>query len=215
MRKILFVFAMVGVFVFSACQKEIDPIVPITCKAYEESQNGICVVVDTKAKLISDVFSNIDTFHNYTLDIIVQNQSELYNMKIEFDDNKSSFEVDGKKDYYMNSSVLEHYFMQGDQYQKEIMTQPLSENFLFFYNLDENMFTAIDDKYYLNLQNQSDVEAFFESEFPDSSASNFELTIEGEQISGIVFDLLVGEINYHIVMTFSLIGETSITIPVV
>jgi len=217
MRKILLAFALIGAVVFSACQKEPTPIdIPITCNSYEELQNGVCVVVDAEAKLLSDVFSNLDTFNDYTLDIIVQNQMELYNMTIEFDNNKSSFEIDGNKEYYMyNNGINEHYFKQGDSFQKESLSEPLSDNFLFFYHLDAEMFTSLDGKYYLNIQNNSDIEAFFEMEFPECTVQNFELTIEGEQISGMIFDLIAGEINYRMVMTFSLIGETSITIPVV
>lgn len=188
----------------------------ITCEFYEELQDNVCVIVDADAKLIFDVFNNLDTFNDYTLEIIVQNQMELYYMTIEFDDTKSSFEIDGNKEYYMfNNGVNEHYFKQGDSYQKETSTEPLSDNYLFFYHLDAEMFTFVEGKYYLNIQNNSDIEAFFEAEFPECMVQNFELTIENEQISEFVFDLIVGQINYRMVMNFSLIGETSITIPAV
>ena len=215
MRKILFVFAMIGAFVFSACEKEPIPIdIPITCESYEELQNGVCVIVDAEAKLIIDVFSGLDTFNDYTLSIIVQNQMEIYDMTIELDGNKSSFEIDDNKEYYMNNNgVNERYFKQGDSYQKESLSEPFSDDFLFFYQLDADMFTAVDGKYYLNIQSYDHIEAFFETEFPDCVVQNFELTIENEHISELAFDLIVGEINYRMVMNFSLIGETSITIP--
>ncbi len=217
MRKILFVFAMIGAFVFSACEKEPTPIdIPITCESYEELQDGMCVIVDAEAKLIIDVFEGLDTFDDYTLDIIVQNQLDLYYMTIEFDDTKSSFEIDGNKEYYMyNNGVNEHYFKQSGVYQKESATESLSDNFLFFYSLEAEMFTSQDGKYYLNIQNYSEIEAFFESEFPDCVVQNFEMTIASEQISSMAFDVVVDEINYHIVMTFSLIGETTITLPTI
>lgn len=213
MRKILFIFAMIGIFVFSACQKEEEQD-PITCESYEELQNGVCVIIDAEAKLLNDTFNNLDTFDDYTLSVIIQNQMELYYITIEFDGNKSSFAIDDTKDYYSNNNgALEHYFKQGENYQKETISEPESGNFSFFYDLNADMFTPLDGKFYLNLQDSSVIEAFFETEFPGSTVSNFEMTIDDEQISGFVFDLSVGETNYHMVMTFTLIGETSITIP--
>lgn len=215
MRKILFVFAMIGAFALSACEKEIPPIdIPITCESYEELQNGVCVIVDAEAKLIIDVFSELDTFDDYTLSIIVQNQMDLYTMTIEFDDDKASFELDDNKEYYMNNNgVSEHYFKQGDSFQKETLSEPLSDDFLFFYNLSPDMFTSLDGKYYLNIQSYDEIETFFELEFPGCTVQNFEMSIDNEHISELVFDLTVGDIDYHMVMTFSLVGETIVTIP--
>ncbi len=213
MRKILFIFAMIGVFIFSACQKDEEQ-VPITCEYYEELRDGVCVVIDAEAKLLNDAINNLDTLDDYTLSITIQNQEDSYDITIEFDENKSSFAINDTKDYYINNNdSQEHYFKQGDNYQKEIITESESGNYSFFYELDVNMFTPADGKFYMNIQDLDIIEEFFETDFPGSTVQNFEMTIDDEEISGFEFDVIVNEIDYHMVMIFTLIGETAITIP--
>ncbi len=215
MRKILFIFAMIGVFVFSACQKD-EELVPITCESYEELQNGVCVVIDEDAKLLNDALDNLDTLDDDTLTVAIHDLLDVYYITIEFDGNKSSFAIDDVKDYYINNNgAQEHYFKQGDDYQKEIIDVPESGNYSFFYDLSADMFTSFDGKFYMNIQELDVIEAFFESDFPSSTVQNFEMAINNEKISEIAFDLGIGEVIYHMVMNFTLIGETSITIPVV
>ncbi|MDO9628857.1 MAG: hypothetical protein Q7I99_03060 [Acholeplasmataceae bacterium] len=217
MRKIFYVIMLFGLFFIQACKGEETVPIEIVCGTNEENVDGVCQIIYLPEELaLMNAIKNIETMKNYQLDITIQNGFELYDVVIQFDDEKSSFEFDGQKDYYeLSSGTLYHYVPQGSIYAKQTLTQSQNSEYDFFKAFEIEWFTYNNGKYLMNLQNQGDAQIFFESSFPDSELSGFEMTIVDNHISEMIFFLLAGEINYRFIIEFNNIGTTNIVLPTV
>ena len=222
MKKIIFIIMLFGLLYLQGCEEEpvVETPIPtpeLICESNEEIVNGVCVIVLPPEEIaLINALSNADDMTNYQMDIIIQNGFDLYDIIIEFDGEKSSFEMNLQKEYYERQlGVLYQYSPQGSQYAKTTVEDSSSDSYSFFKDFDPSWFTFSVDKYLLNMQNVADAQVFFEAAFPGSVLSNFELTIADDYISGMDFMLQVGEISYHLVFTISNIGTVDIVLPVV
>jgi len=215
MRKFFFIVMFFGLFYLTGCEK--DPIDELICNTNEENVNGVCeTILEPEEIALRNALVYADEMSNYQMDIIIQNGFDLYDIIILFDDEKSSFEMNLEKDYYERiQGILYHYSPQGSLYEKKVTEVSSSESYLFFKAFDPSWFTYNTDKYLLNIENQDDVQVFFEETFPGSILSNFEMTISDDYISKMDFMLQVGEINYHLVFEISHVGTIDIVLPVV
>ena len=218
MKKIVYIFMLLGLFSLQGCQDEGELSVPtLICGINEEIVDGVCKAIYEPEELaLMNAIANIEMMSNYKLDITIQNGFDLYYVVIEFDDEKSSFLFDNTKDYYeIKNGVISHYIEQGNTYSKEIITAQQNNEYDFFKAFQVSWFTYNNGKYLLNLQNQASLQAFFEPSFAGSELSSFEMTIVDNYISEMSFFLQVEEVSYRFVMEFSNIGTVDIVLPTV
>jgi hypothetical protein len=219
MKKVVYIFMLLGLFFLQGCQNEpTEPSVPtLVCGTNEEIVDGVCKAIYEPEELaLMNAIAHIEEMSNYKLEITIQNGFDLYDVVIEFDDEKSSFTFDGQKEYYENSSgVIYHYIPQGSLYAKETITLPQNGEYDFFKAFEVDWFTYNNGKYLLNLQNQDDAQVFFEESFPDSELSGFEMTIVDDYVTEMIFLLLVGEISYRFIIELNSIGTVNIVLPTV
>jgi hypothetical protein len=216
MRKIIFIVMLFGLFYLQGCEKEPEE-TELICKTNEENINGVCeIILEPEEIALRNALTYADDMSNYQMDITIQNGFELYDIIIEFDDDKSSFEMNLQKEYFeKQQGTLYHYSPAGSQYVKTTVTQNTSDTYQFFKDFEPSWFTYNTNKYLLNMENHEDVQLFFEEAFPGSILSNFEMTITDDYISGMDFMLQVGEISYHLVFEISNVGTVDIVLPVV
>jgi len=206
MRKIIFIVMFFGLFYLQGCEKE----------PAEQTVIETEIILEPEEIALRNALTNADGMSNYQMDIIIQNGFELYDIIIEFDDEKSSFEMNLKKEYFeRQQGILYQYSPQGSQYARTTAEESSSDSYQFFKDFDPSWFTFSVDKYLLNMENHDDVQLFFEEAFPGSVLSSFELTITDDYISGMDFMLQVGEISYHLVFAISNVGTVDIVLPVV
>ncbi|MBU1144069.1 MAG: hypothetical protein KKH92_10575 [Firmicutes bacterium] len=219
MKKVFYIFMLFGLFFLQGCQNEpTESAVPtLVCGTNEEIVDGVCKAIYEPEELaLMNAIANISDMSNYKLDITIQNGFDLYDVVIEFDDEKSSFSFDGQKEYYENvGGVIDHYIQQGAVYAKESITEPQNGEYDFFKAFEVEWFTYNNGKYLLNLQNQDDAQVFFEESFPESELSGFEMTIANDYVSEMIFFLQVGEISYRFIVEFNSIGTVNIVLPTV
>ena len=219
MKKVFYLFLLLGLFFIQGCQTEpTEPVIPtIVCGTNEELVDGVCEPLYEPEELaLMNAIANIESMSNYKLDITIQNGFELYDVEIEFDDAVSSFLFDGAKEYFENvSGVIHHYIPQGELYTKETITlNPLGE-YDFFKAFEIEWFTYNNGKYLLNLEFQDEAQVFFEESFPGSEFSGFEMTIVDDYVTEMIFFLLVEEISYRFIIEFNSIGSVNIVLPTV
>ena len=213
MKKMLFYMLFLTLFVFSSCQTENTPVsTPLDCGDNEVLVDGNCQIVKTD---FEKTFDSSKEMTNYTLSVSIQQLADLYVMTLEVDKNKSSFEVDGKKEFYVSdSNTCEHYFPVDDQYRKETIDCTSSnDSFHFFKDMEASWFLEVSAKYFLKTEYNDEVAEFFQESFPGSTVSNLELIVGNTYFESIIFDVTVDETMYRFTMTLSKIGETSITLP--
>jgi hypothetical protein len=213
MRKVFFLVALFSLFFLQGCQDEVEP--TLQCGTNEENINGVCeIVLQPEELALINAIANADDLSNYQMDIRIQNGHDLYDIIIQFDNEKSSFEFDGQIDYYeQQGGTLYHYVPQGELYAKEMITTPENNEYNFFKAFEVDWFTYNNGKYLMNLQNQSQAQVFFNGSFPDSVLTGFEMTIDDDFISEMIFLLQVDEISYRFVIEFSNIGTIDIVLP--
>ncbi|MCR3905403.1 MAG: hypothetical protein NUK62_00045 [Tenericutes bacterium] len=213
MKKVFFLVALFSLLFLQSCQEEVIP--TLQCGTNEENINGVCeIILQPEELALVNAIANADDISNYQMDITIQNGHDLYDMIIQFDSEKSSFEFDGQVEYYeQQGGTLYHYIPQGELYVKETVTTTGSNEYEFFKSFEVDWFTYNNGKYLMNLQNQSQAQLFFNDSFPDSELTGFEMTIENDFISEMVFLLQVGEISYRFVIEFSNIGTIDIVLP--
>jgi hypothetical protein len=218
MRKIFYIFMLLGLFFLQGCQDEGEPSVPtLVCGTNEEVVDGVCKAIYEPEELaLMNAIDHIGEMSNYQLNITIQNGFELYDVVIEFDGEKSSFLFDGVKDYYeIKNGVISHYIQQGNIYTKETITSSQNSEYDFFKAFQVSWFTYNNGKYLLNLQNEASLQTFFESSFSGSELSSFEMTIVDDYISEMIFFLQVEEISYRFIIEFNNIGTVDIVLPTV
>jgi len=204
MRKLIWIAIFFGIFYLQGCEKEPEP--ELICGTNEENVNGVCeTILEPEEIALRNALTYADDMSNYQMDIIIQ-----------FDDEKSSFEMNLQKEYFERfQGVLYQYAPAGSQYVKTAVEDSSSDAYAFFKDFDPSWFTYSTDKYLLNIENHDDVQLFFQSTFPGSVISNFEMFITDDYISKMDFMLQVGEINYHLVFEISNVGTVDIILPVV
>ena len=217
MRKIIFIAMLFGLFYLQGCEEEPVQETELICGTNEENINGVCeIILEPEEIALRNALTYADDMMNYQMDIIIQNGFDLYDIILEFDGEKSSFEMNLQKEYFeRQQGVLYQYSPAGSQYARTTVEESTSDTYQFFKDFDPSWFTFNTDKYLLNMENHDDVQLFFEEAFPGSVLSNFEMTITDNYISGMDFMLQVGEISYHLVFEISNVGTVDIVLPVV
>lgn len=202
-------------FVFSSCQNENPPVpTPLDCGDNEVLFDGNCQIIKTD---FEKTFDNSKDMMSYTLSVSIQQMEKLYELILEVDNQKSSFEVDGKKEFYVNeSNTCEHYYPVDDTYRKEIVEcENKGYSFHFFNDMKASWFQEVSSKYFLKTEYNDDVALFFQEEFPCSTVSNLELIVGDTYFESIIFNVTVGETMYRFTMMLSKIGETNIMLPII
>ena len=214
MKKIAFYIFFIALFVLSSCQNEVTPPLPtpLECGDDEIIVDGTCQKVKSDFEKTFDATGDIT---NYTLTVNIQIVVDIYEIILEVDDDKSSFEIDGKKEYYeKTTSGYNHYYPVDASYRKESIDTPVDgETFHFFKDFEASWFQLVSSKYFLKSEYNDEVAAFFQEEFPGSTVSNLELIVGDTYFDTMIFDVTVGEAMYRFTMTLSAIGETTITLP--
>lgn len=214
LKKIAYIMLMIALFVFASCQQD-EPTV-ITCADDEILVDGVCqkVVVKTDFEKTFDAMEGLD---NYTLSISIQQFASVYDIALKVDGDKSSFEMDNQSHFYQkNGSQVDHYYPVGEGYRMEtISPSDQNQTFHFFNDLEASWFQEVSGKHFLKTDYNDDVALFFQSEFPGSTVSNFELIVGETYFSQMIFHVTIGDVMYQLTMTITAIGQTDVTLPTV
>jgi hypothetical protein len=210
MKKWIMSMFFICLFVFSACQNEQTP--PLQCGEDEIIVDGACQVVKTDFEKAFDATAEIN---NYTLTVTIQQLEDLYEMTLRVDVDKSQFVMGDQVDYYEKTSTgYDHYFQIDGGFRKESVSEVVNTTgFHFFKDLEPSWFQLVSERHFLKTEYLDDVAAFFQASFPGSEVSNLELTIGDMYFDSMSFQVTVDSVMYQFTMTFSMIGETQVTLP--
>ena len=215
MKKIGFYLLFITLFVFSSCQNEVTPIpTPLECGDDEIIVDGTCQKVKSDFEKTFDAMEGVS---NYTLTVNIQIVADIYVIILEVDDDKSSYETDGKKEFYeKTTSGCDRYYPVDDNYRKESLDcDAEGDSFNFFKDFEASWFQLVSSKYFLKSEYNDEIATFFQEEFPESTVSNLELIVGDTYFESIIFDVAVGELMYRFTMTLSSVGETEVILPTV
>lgn len=214
MKKYAFYVLFIVLFLFSSCQNDTSPIETLECGDDEVLVDGTCQKVKSD---FEKTFDQMDDVTNYTLTINIQIVADVYEIILEVDDEKSSFEMDNQKEFYeKTTSGCDRYYPVDESYRMESLDcEADGDYFHFFKDFEPSWFQLVSTKYFLKSEYNDEVSSFFQEEFPDSTVSNLELIVGDTYFESIIFNVSVGEVMYRFTMTFSLIGETVVTLPAV
>lgn len=214
MKKIAYVLLLITLFVFASCQQEEST--TITCADDEILVNGVCEKIDVKTDF-EKTFDAMEDLDNYTLTVTIQQFASIYEIEMKVDDDKSSFKTDNQTHFYQkNGTQVDHYFPVGEGYRKETVHQSSQgQTFHFFSDLEASWFQEVSGKYFLIADYNDNVAGFFQSEFPGSTVTSFELIVGDTHFSQMIFNVTVGEVVYQFTLTITAIGQTDVVLPTV
>ncbi len=209
MKKFVFLALIMCLFILSSCEDQ-----EIECESDEQLVDGVCELIKTP---FEQTFDRMAVLENYTLEITVQQLADVYQMVLEVDQQKATFEMDGQKEYYVNQDgTCTFYYPVGEGYRFEVIPCGESEStYDFFHAFEASWFLEVSGKYFLKTEFYDEVAALFQSEIEGSTVANLELVLGETYFDAIIFDVIVGDLSYRFNMTFDLIGSTVITLPVV
>lgn len=204
MRKLNIVWLMLLLFVMAACQSVEDP-----------TEEPTVPSDPTEVHPLSGAVDDFKALSNYTMHIELKQHHDVVSIIIQTDGQKASFQVDDEIEYLVKSGTnCERYFNTSSGYMKASNPcDTLSNDYRFLKNIQADWFSQHEGTYYLNIQNYTNIEPFFQQALPNASVTNFELVVEQEVITGFIFDVTVSSIIYNLTITLSHIGTTHVEVP--
>lgn len=191
----------------------------LVCGDNQEPQGGVCVIIDQDLEDIKIALNNTLELTNYQLDVVIsytENTIEhSYEMTLSFDDDVSLFEM-GENDitYYIKTTTgLDAYVKQGDTFVLESVDQMVSFN--LYEDLEPSWFTKIGDYYLLGNQYVTNISGMLETYFPDGAMNNFKVGLDDDILDYFKFDVISGDMIYHLTFTFDMIDQVELLLPTV
>lgn len=192
---------------------------PLVCGDNQEEQDGVCVVIDQDLEDIKIALNNTINLTNYQMSVVIsytENTIEYsYQMILRFDENVALFEM-GENDvvYYETTTTgTNAYIKQGVDFVLE-STEPV-EGFSFYEDLDPRWFTKLGDYYLLGSQHIASISGILGDYFPEGALNNFKVGLNEDVLDYFKFDVVSGDIVYHLTFTFGMIGEVDLELPTV
>ncbi len=224
MKILKFVLIFTLILTVIGCEKDPvieDPIIkdPLVCGDNQEEVDGQCVIVDQALEDIKIALNETIELTNYKINVLVTYSENAldyaYEMTLSFDDQVALFEM-GDQDivyYEFESTGINEYIKQGDAF--VIKTVDEVQNYGFYQDLDPKWFTKIDEYYLMGSQYLSNITEMIEDYFPDGAVNNFKVGLGDQYLDYFMFDVILGEVTYHLTFTFDMIGEVALELPTV
>ncbi|MFP4177368.1 MAG: hypothetical protein ACLFTZ_01250 [Acholeplasmataceae bacterium] len=197
MNRMYLVLLFLCLFLLASCDET-----PV-CDDDETLEDGACVPIDDRTIALREAIETMQGLNSFRLSVELSRGEEQQTMDLAFDDDRSWFEVDDYREYYERTADgCFEYVPTTDGYLKESYDCS-HEPALFYLDFSSDMFTYIDQAYYLDYQHLDRVSAFFKTEMAGSTASNFVLTVADGYFDRFNLDVNHDGAIWNVTMAFS------------
>lgn len=203
MKKLWYVLLFILAFGLVACNTD-KPI---------EEEPPIVEPIDENKVAFENKTQFLNGANNYTMEVSVYDFQTL-------DSTEVVMVFDGNKSMYQDASYVAYYDNSGSKtkiYTKELdsfkVTQVDKKEKDFYYKFTYEMFTASNGSYLLNYDQYDSLKSFSLLAGADVVIENVKLDFNDSHIDTILFTIKLDGVQYRVILTFSLVGQSSVQLP--
>ncbi|MDL2292088.1 hypothetical protein LJC17_00635 [Acholeplasma sp. OttesenSCG-928-E16] len=177
-----------------------------------------CDNLGPREKSLRNALKSLSEASNYQINIKIDDQDEEFNMVLKFDGELSYFKMNEVEEYYEETaSRMVVYRVVGDKVTVTREDKKEADPYQFLSLMTYDLFEYVEsaDHYLLINGNETLPKQFVQTVFENAIVANFKISVTGNVISEVLFDIVHNDEVFPVQMTYSNFGSVSLTLPTV